>query len=188
MTKLQFLQALGQKLSPLPKIDLEGRLRFYTEMIEDRMEEGFSEEEAVAAVGSVEEIAAQILVDFPQPEPKKKNGWLIALLILGSPVWFSLLMAAFAVALSLYVSLWSVIVSLWAVFGSLALCGLVGLAAGIISFVAGRGLIGVASLSAGLVCGGLSIFLFFGIKALTLVTIGLTKKLALRCFAKKEAA
>ena len=176
MTKLQFVQALGQKLSPLPKIDLEERLRFYTEMIEDRMEEGFSEEEAVAAVGSVEEIAAQILVDFPQPEPKKKNGWLIALLILGSPVWFSLLMAAFAVALSLYASLWSVIVSLWAVFGSLALCGLVGLAAGIISFVAG------------LVCGGLSIFLFFGIKALTLVTIGLTKKLALRYFAKKEAA
>ena len=189
MTKLQFLQALGQKLSPLPKIELEERLRFYTEMIEDRMEEGLSEEDAVAAVGSVEEIAAQILVDFPQPEPKKekKNGWLIALLILGSPVWFSLLMSAFAVVLSLYVSLWSVIVSLWAVFGSLALCGLVGLVAGIISLVAGRGLIGVASLSAGLVCGGLSIFLFFGTNALTLVTIRLTKKLAQRCFAKKEA-
>ena len=188
MKKSEFLKERRKHLHGLPEADIQGFLDYYAEMIEDRMEEGFSEEEAVAAVGSVEEIAAQILVDFPQPEPKKKNGWLIALLILGSPVWFSLLMAAFAVALSLYVSLWSVIVSLWAVFGSLALCGLVGLAAGIISFVAGRGLIGVASLSAGLVCGGLSIFLFFGIKALTLVTIGLTKKLALRCFAKKEAA
>lgn len=38
MTKLQFLMALHEKLSGLPRE--EERLSFYSEMIEDRMEEG----------------------------------------------------------------------------------------------------------------------------------------------------
>ena len=35
--------------------DLEERLTFYSEMIDDRMEDGMSEAEAVAAIGEVEE-------------------------------------------------------------------------------------------------------------------------------------
>ena len=63
MTKLNFILSLNEKLSGLPQNDIEERLRFYTEMIEDRMEEGLSEEEAVLAVGSVDEIAEQILAE-----------------------------------------------------------------------------------------------------------------------------
>ena len=69
MTKLQFLFALRDKLAGLPQSDIEERLRFYSEMIEDRMEEGLSEEEAVAAVGTVDEIASQATADIP---PVKK--------------------------------------------------------------------------------------------------------------------
>ena len=53
MTKLQFLLALHDKLTGLPRDEVEERLNFYSEMIEDRMEDGLSEEEAVAAIGSV---------------------------------------------------------------------------------------------------------------------------------------
>jgi len=65
MTKLNFLIALNEKLSGLPREEAEERLRFYSEMIEDRMEEGLTEEEAVAAVGYIVEIAAHITADLP---------------------------------------------------------------------------------------------------------------------------
>ena len=48
MTKQAFLAALGERLVGLPQKDIEERLTFYSEMIDDRMEEGLSEEEAVA--------------------------------------------------------------------------------------------------------------------------------------------
>lgn len=188
MTKLEFLKALRKRLSALPRAEAEERLRFYSEMIEDRMEEGLSEEEAVAAVGSVEQIAAQILSEFPHTAARpKKKGWEITLLILGFPLWFPLLVAAFSVVLALYVSLWAVIISLWAVFGSLAICAVSLLIGGIIAAIMGRVSLGIALIGVALVCAGLGIFLFFGCKALTKGTILLTKKLAMRCFSKKEA-
>ena len=178
MNKLQFLQALRKRLSALPKADLEERLRFYSEMIEDRMEEGLSEAEAVAAVGSADTIAAQILEDIPHSVYKPaKKGWEIALLILGFPLWFPLLVAAFAVVLSLYASLWAVIISLWAVFAALAVCGLALLIGGIVSAFGAMISLGIALVGGSLVCAGLSIFLFFGCKALTKGTCVLTKKL-----------
>lgn len=178
MNKQQFLKALRKQLSALPKAEREERLRFYSEMIEDRMEEGLSEAESVAAVGSVEEIAAQILGEDPPPVGKpRKKGWAIILLILGFPLWFPLLVAAFAVALSLYVSLWAVIISLWAVFAALAVCALALLIGGIASAFCATISLGIALVGGSLVCAGLSIFLFFGCKALTKGTFVLTKKL-----------
>ena len=55
--------------------------------------------------------------------------WLIVLLALGSPIWLSLLIAAAAVVLSLYIVLWSLILSLWAVELSLAVAALAGVTA-----------------------------------------------------------
>ena len=65
MTKLQFLLALHDKLASLPQKEVEERLNFYSEIIEDRIEVGMPEEEAVAAVGSIYEIATQITADIP---------------------------------------------------------------------------------------------------------------------------
>lgn len=64
MTKLKFLLSLHEKLSKLPEDDVQERLSFYSEMIEDRMEEGLSEEDAVLAVGTVDNIASQIIAEL----------------------------------------------------------------------------------------------------------------------------
>lgn len=189
MTKLDFLFSLEKKLSSLPRKELEERLGFYAEMIEDRMEEGLSEEEAVAAVGDWEQIASQILSEFPtEPKPAKKprKFWNILLLILGFPLWLPLLIAAFAVVFSLYVSVWAVIVSFWAVFVSLTVSAVFVCLAGILVAVFGNTAPGIAVLGAGLVCGGLSILAFHGCDLATKGTLLLTKKLLSR-FAKKEA-
>ena len=197
MNKQDFIASLRASLSGLPKQDVEDRLNFYSEMIDDRIEEGLTEQEAVLAIGSVTTVSSQIIADIPlskiaKEKIKPKRGlraWEILLLALGSPIWLSLLIAAFAVVFSLYVSVWSVIISLWAVFASLVACAAGVIIAGIVFIVVGHALTGVCMIGAALVCAGLSIFSFFGCKAATKGLLWLTKKLALgikKCFVKKE--
>lgn len=197
MSKQEFLAQLRKGLSGLPKDDVEERLTFYREMIDDRMEEGLSEEEAVSAVGSVDSVVTQVVADIPLTKIAKERikpnrrlkAWEIVLLTLGSPIWLSLGIAAVAVIFSLYISLWSVIISLWAVFGSLVCCAIGVMLAGIIFACHGNGLTGVATIGLGIVCAGVSIFVFYGCKAATKGTLVCTKKIAVwikNCFIKKE--
>jgi len=199
MSKQEFLAQLRKGLSGLPQDDIEERLIFYSEMIEDRKEEGLSEEEAVSAVGTVDEIVTQVVAETPFAKIAKErikskrrlSAGEIVLLALGSPVWLSLGIAAFAVILSLYISLWAVIISLWAVFASFAACSIGGVLACVVFIVDGNGASGLAMLSAGIVCAGLAIFMFYGCKVATKGTLILTKKIAIwtkNCFIKKEVA
>ncbi len=199
MNKQEFLEKLRKGLSGLPKEDIEERLQFYSEMIEDQMEEGFSEEEAVSAVGSVKEIVAQVIADTPlskiaieRIKPKKKlRAGEIILLVLGSPIWLSLGIAALAVIFSLYISLWSIIISLWAVFAALAVCAVASIPLCIIFAMDGHGATGIAILAAGIVIAGLSIFMFYGCKGATKGILLLTKKMLIwikNCFIRKEEA
>ncbi len=199
MSKLKFLMQLRKALMGLPQADIEDRLTFYSEIIDDRIEEGLSEEEAISSIGSVDEIVAQIISDIPlgklvkeKLKPKKVlRVWEIVLLVLGSPIWLSILICLFAVILLLYILLWSVIISLWAVFASLTACFLGGGVSGIVFAINSNCLAGVAILGAAIVCLGLSIFLFYGCKVATKGILILTKKIAVwikNCFIKKEEA
>jgi uncharacterized membrane protein len=198
MNKQEFLARLREGLRGLPRSDAEERLAFYSEMIDDRMEEGLSEESAVSAIGSVEEVASQIIADIPlltlvreRVTPKKKLGtWEIVLLALGSPIWLSLALAALAVLLALYASVWSLVASLWAIFVSFACVGPCAVAMGIV-FAVRNGIAGFAMIGSGIFALGLAIVLFFGCKTATAATVILTKKIALgfkRLFMKKEEA
>ena len=184
MNKQEFLKRLGKVL---PEADREERLSFYSEMIDDRMEEGLSEEEAVRAVGCLE----NILEDTTQPETEKIPGrrwrtWQIVLLALGSPVWLSLLIAGAAVVLSLYASVWAVIVSLWAVFASLAACTVAGIASGVTLICFRHTLGGIAMAGAAVVCAGLAVAFFVGCEAATKGTVLLSKRMLKKCLPGKE--
>lgn len=184
MNKREFLKQLGKRL---PQEDREERLSFYSEMIDDRIEEGLSEEEAVLAVGSAENILVEITPEeSARSSGRKWKAWEIVLLVLGSPVWLSLLTAAFAVALSLYAVVWSVILSLWAIFASLAACALAGVVAGAGFMIGGHSASGIALIGAGLICAGLSVLCFLSCKTATKGTVILTGKLLRRCFHRKE--
>ncbi len=196
MTKQQFLDMLKKRWSVLPKQELTERLIFYSEMIDDRIEEGFSEEEAVASVGTVDEIVVQTLTENSYNEPLKEKkkpkkqlkSWQTVLFWVGSPIWFSLAVAGLAVvfslavaglavAFSLYLVTWAVIVSFWAVFGAMIGCAFAGVVSAIILTCTGAPMTGVVMLAAGLVCGGLSVFLFYGCKGALQSAIWLTKKI-----------
>ena len=187
MRKEEFLEKLREQLSGLSQEDILERLNFYSEMIDDHMEEGLTEEEAVQAVGCIEEIAADVDRTKQSDTPRKQwKAWEIVLLAVGCPVWLSLLIAALAVAFSLYISLWSVIISLWAVFGSLAACAVAGAVAGVIFLVDGNGVTGVAVIGAAFACAGFAILLFYGSRIATKCTAMLTGILLKRFFRRKE--
>lgn len=199
MNKQQFISSLRKKLSGLPSSEVEERLEFYSEIIDDKVEEGLSEEKAVLEIGSVDDIAEQITGEIPllkiageKIKPKKRLGALeIVLLVLGSPIWLSLLIAAFSVFFSLWVVLWSVVISFWSVFVSFAACALGCMAACPILIIGGNNPTGIIMLAGGLLCAGLSVFAFYGCKAATKGALTLTKKIAIwikKCFIKKEEA
>ncbi len=75
MTRLEFLSALSEKLGALDEADRLQTLSYYSEMISDRVEEGETEEEAVAALGGIEEIALRAISERPvtgeTPAPEK---------------------------------------------------------------------------------------------------------------------
>ncbi len=196
MNKQEFLSELGKKLSGLSRSDVEEGLNFYSEMIDDRMEEGMSEEAAVAAIGPLDEIAAPFLERVsaaPEKEekPRRKKtwrAWEMTLLAVGSPVWVSLVIAAVAVLFSLWVSAWAVVISLWASFGALVTGAVGGLLGGIGSLIFGHGAQGIALIAAGLVAAGLAIFSFYAWKAATKGMIALTRRLAMnikRCLTRE---
>lgn len=61
MTKFEFLDAIKSGISALSDEDKNRTLNYYSEMIDDRIEDGISEEEAVAAMGEPDRIIAEIL-------------------------------------------------------------------------------------------------------------------------------
>ena len=187
MNKEQFLSELRNALAGLPQEDVEERVAFYGEMIDDRMEEGLSEAEAVNGLGPVDEIVSQTLAGIPisrlvKEEMSKKGSlkaWEIVLLVLGFPLWFPLLIAAAAIVFSLYITLWSLVLALWAI--ELALWVGVGvlLAAAVLNFVKGRPFAGLALLGASRLSAGLSIFLVFGCVAASKGMVKLAEKVLL---------
>jgi len=187
LTKNEFISALTKKLSGLPASEVEERIAFYVEMIDDAMEEGQGEEEAVASLGDVEDVAEQVLSSVPlrkiAAEKLKPNrrlkAWEITLIALGSPIWLTLIITAFAVIFSLYAVLWSVIIAFWSVFVSVAASGFGLTIAGIMIAITENGQIGLALLGAGIICIGVGILLFFACKIVTFGALYVTKKLPL---------
>lgn len=199
MNKAEFLANLQKELHGLPQEDIKERLSFYSEMIDDRVEEGMTEENAVAQIGSVEDVVSQIMSEIPlsrlvkeKMKPKRAfRAWEIILLILGSPIWLSILIAVIAVVLSVYIAVWAAVVSLYAVTFALAVCVFAGLIGAVFYIINGNMAGAGCYCGAGIVCAGLAILLFFGCIWITKGVLKLTNKALMSIkswFVKKEAA
>ena len=197
MTKLDFITELSDRLSGLPQGEVDERISFYAEIIDEYIEDGLDEEEAVARIGSINEIVDQIIDDVPfttiaKEKIKKKrrlSAFEIVLLAVGSPLWISLGAVALAVFLSLYAVLWSLVAVAWSVFACFTACAPVSIALGVLYFVLGKPIMAICAIGAGLFLAGLSIFSFFGCKAATKGCAVLTKRIALgikKCLVRKE--
>ena len=175
MDKQTFLDTLRRRLSDLPASEVEKSLAFYEESIDDRVEDGMDEYEAVAALGSIDEIERSIREAQPltaivaqrirheRAKRQSTSAFWIVLAIVGSPVWLPLLISVVTVVLSLYVTVWAVVISFGVTALALVLAGLAALVYGILNFSAGIGALLFAVGAAG-VCIGLGL-LFWALTA-----------------------
>lgn len=185
MNKSDFLTALREKLNGVPEEDINKSLDFYGEMIDDRIEDGMSEEEAVEALGSMEEIINQILSEVSLPKLVKEKvrpkqtlkAWEVVLLVLGAPVWVPIVLALCSVVLSCYLVVWVMIISLYVLDLSVAFSGLAMVATAFAALVQGQFAVFGMMFGCGLMAVGLSILLFFGFNLVTKGILWLSKKI-----------
>ncbi len=129
MTKTEFLQRLETLLRGMDPEDRAQWLAYYSEIIDDYMEEGHTETVAVGMVGSVEALASQIRADAGLPvnatenERSVRRKWLIGLCT--APLWLPVALAAAIVALAVAAAVAVLVLAL--VLGvvtlALAVCG-----------------------------------------------------------------
>ena len=168
MNREEFLSQLRQSLRGLPKEDIEDRINFYSESISDRMEEGKSEEEAIADIGSVDSVVKDIAQKTPMKtlvkekmRPKRSlRGWEILLLVLGFPLWFPLLITFFVLVMVGIMLVWVGVIVSFTVELALSASFFAGTAAFTASLLAGEP--GILYLGIALTSLGAAIFLAFG--------------------------
>lgn len=189
MNKAEFLDELKKSISEYPVEETEKSMEYYAEMIDDRVEDGMTEAEAVASLGSIDSIANQIKCELPittlvkqrakeQTKGKKMPVWAIILLILGFPLWGGIVLFILGMVITFYSLIWTMDIMLW----TFVLCMAAGAFSGLLGFFFSLFQASFGSaifyLGAGLFCGGIGIFLFLGTLLITKGIIYGTK----RCF------
>ena len=184
MNKTEFTDALRRALGKLPSYEVEQSIAFYSEMIDDRVEDGMSEADAVAALGPVGAIAAQIIAEtpvIPKAIAKANTGSRtlnVVLLVVFSPIWVPVALALVMAALMVYLSIWMVIVALWATVVALLLCGPIGIVGLVWCLATGYPLTAAWLLGCGLAAAGTGLFALFGVLAASKGLVQLTHSFA----------
>lgn len=177
MNKRKFLLKLKRALRGCSPSEIRNRLSFYAEMIDDRMEEGLTEKEAVSAFGNPGDIASEIRAELnerPKKEKRPLGTGAKILIALGSPIWLSLLIAASAVVFSLVVSLAAVAFSVFVCMFAALIC--------VYAAVFVLGVSALACLIAGIACAFEGMFIQFLLwTGVCFVCAGLCIALALLC-------
>lgn len=167
MNKQEYLEALNQALSGIPESEKQKTLDYYTEIIDDAMEEGEEEASIIARLDSPSDIGRRLIDETPlrkfvtEDVKKHKIDTLTAILLaISSPLWVSLLLAAIVVIFALYIAVWSLVISLFAVFAALVCSAIAFLLATPFVF-AEAALKAMLFFGFALISIGLSVFLFF---------------------------
>lgn len=168
MTKNEFLESLRNALSEMDEEDRAKQLEYYSEMIDDRIEDGCTEEEAISALGSIYDIKKTIFAEMPllkkvktNIKPKKKmRAWQKVLLIISAPIWGSLFFAFACVAFALLIVVWALVISLYAVTFSLAISSIAMLASSPILLMNANAVQAVIIFGAALIVAGIALLSF----------------------------
>lgn len=181
MTKREFFDALTSRMKSLPKEEQNRVIRYYNEVLEDCMEDGMSEAEAVAQIEDVDTIAKRILLEYAmeshrkapveanpvyKAEQYKKQGnvLMVVLALITIPFWGAVLISLLGAVFAIAVALFCIPVSL----GSAAIGCIIMTPVLIFTGQVGKGFL---VLGAGLICA-----------ALTLVSIPLILLLLKLCY------
>ena len=173
MTKSEYLEELRSRLTAASVTNIDSRIDYYSEMIDDRIEDGMTEEDAIASMESIDSIVEAFQLEKPvatlvkekvrkSTEIASQNGHLaiwIVLAILGSPLWIPLLIIAFSIVMVIAVVLFVLILTVFIILLSIGCAAVACIIAPFfaVNYTTG-GLLG--SIGGALVCTGIVILLW----------------------------
>lgn len=187
MTRELFLEQLQIALTDAKIEHVDSLVEYYNEMICDRIEDGMEEQDAIAALGSIDEIIKEMILEKPigtlvkdtvtkshhtAKESGKNTLWMV-FIILGSPLWIPLLLTLLIILGVIYMIPWIMIMTFFIIlasFGISALAGIISFVNCLISMDIGTALV---SLGVALILGSLSVFLVKPVLWLTKQTLQL---------------
>lgn len=176
MTKAVFIDTLRRLLDSLNEDECNKFIAYYEEIIEDYKESGLTEQEVIEKIGSPQSIANSILSEQDLLNTSSNRKILnMILLILGFPLWGSLLLVVVLLILSVYIVIWCVPVTTGVSSVAFFLSSLVS--------IAGSPFMMLDSLDGGIVQLGLGISLIGISILLGFITLYLSKKVI--CITKK---
>lgn len=142
MNKEDFLLELRKRLGHISKKEKEKCIKYYDEIISDRVEDNMTEEQAVEALGDIDTIVENITKDLPLSSlvickigntiNKQKDLTTLLLIILGFPLWFPLLASFLSVILAIYISIIAVVIAFYAIAVGFSLGGIFSLIVGLL--------------------------------------------------------
>ncbi len=176
MNKNEFLFELSGRLDHLPEEEALKTINYYSEMIDDRIEDGESEEAAVSAIGSIDDIVLEASGQGAEPKSgfaklsRGTKALIIVLIILSSVIWLPVAAGIFGVLVGVAATVISVIISLFAICLSFALSAVGLIAVTPIYIYLGKPFLTALAFSSALILAGLAIILF-------IISVFVTKKL-----------
>lgn len=121
MNRTEYLGKLAAQIATLPDEEITRSLAFYSEAIDDRMEAGLSEEEAVAQLEPPAVAARTIIEELPivpravAVTRRRSESLFLTLAVIGSPIWLSLAIGVVGAAAGIYIAIWAMVFALWAI-------------------------------------------------------------------------
>lgn len=175
MTKKEFLDKLRLEIRNLPYDEVEKTITYYEEMISDRMEDGATETEAVASLGTPEAIARDLqanqpfstiikrkVEDYKSKRNPESTALIVVLLVVLFPVWFPVMMSVLGVIASFFATIGAIIIALWAVSVAIGIGGIALIITSSFGFASAYIPTGFFSIGIGIALIGLSIIAIIG--------------------------
>ncbi len=174
MDKNKFFKELKKELLAINYADSESLIEYYKEIINDLVDSGKCEIDAVAELGSPKEIAQRAMEEsggeqvksavkadkkqkcfYRDENGKFKTMWLV-LIIVGSPLWFSIGCGVLGVGIGVICAIFSLVIALYATVSACALSGIVVFGYGIVGMFENVGF-GLMVMGGGLIAFALGI-------------------------------
>lgn len=110
MNKSYFIKKIKESLRDFSKEEVQRIIEYYEELINDYIDEGYTEEEAIEQLGDIDNIIKDLKADLVIERSSNKNtnslkNFLIVLSITTSPVLIPIGIAFFVVFISILISL-----------------------------------------------------------------------------------
>ncbi len=169
----EFLTELKNRIAHLPATEVLRVLSYYSESLEDKLEDGFTEEQAIKSFGSIDEIVKNVEEEVPitlvmKDKVKTKsrgngvNKALIAIIVvLTFPFWIGILAGAFGIVVGVYAVLWTVPIIIGSLYFSLYPIAICGVFYGFVRMFTLSVPTGLAYLGVGIISAGLAIMFFY---------------------------